>query len=123
MINTTPRDMATVLAALRFYQAAGMGNPENRSEEIHQIATNDGMENSLDGVGIDALCEKLNAEEWSIKATTDADGQLAVMIDHLDGSKVDDTGEDLCRSDTQWVMRFSTEIIDEKLLAESEAFE
>ncbi|MBS7812392.1 hypothetical protein [Roseococcus pinisoli] len=52
---------ATILAALRFYQEKGMGEPDNRSNEIHHIATDGGEVISLDTAGIDALCEKLNA--------------------------------------------------------------
>lgn len=54
-------ELATILAALRFYQAAGMGDPFNRSDAIHEIATNGGeVFSSLDAEGIDQLCEKLN---------------------------------------------------------------
>lgn len=53
-------DLATILAALRFYQAAGMGEPSNRSDEIHDIATSGGDAISLDDEGIDDLCERLN---------------------------------------------------------------
>lgn len=55
-------ELATVLAALRYYQANGQGDPANRSDEIHDVATNGGeVEASLDGAAIDALCERLNA--------------------------------------------------------------
>ena len=47
-------------AALRFYQQCGMGNPENRSAPIHDIATDGGTILDLDGDEIDQLCEKLN---------------------------------------------------------------
>jgi hypothetical protein len=50
----------TILAALRFYQQSGMGNPENRSDSIHDIATNLGEDTSLDDAAIDSLCEKIN---------------------------------------------------------------
>jgi hypothetical protein len=54
-------EQATVLAALRFYQERGMGEPHNRSDAIHEIATNGGdIMSSLDDEGIDALCEKIN---------------------------------------------------------------
>lgn len=54
-------DHATVLAALRFYQQNGQGNPENRSMRIHELATNGGeVMASLDDAGIEALCESLN---------------------------------------------------------------
>lgn len=52
-------ELATILAALRFYQGAGMGEPDNRSDAIHAIAT-DGDVISLDAAAIDTLCESLN---------------------------------------------------------------
>lgn len=51
---------ATVLAALRYYQEVGLGDPEHRSEAINDIATNSGKVTSLDRAGIDELCEQLN---------------------------------------------------------------
>lgn len=49
----------TIMAALRYYQEQGMGEPANRSAYIHDLATpND--ETSLDSDGIDTLCEHLN---------------------------------------------------------------
>jgi hypothetical protein len=50
----------TILAALRFYQDKGMGNPANRSDWLHDIATNGDDVISLDEEGIDELCEYLN---------------------------------------------------------------
>lgn len=50
----------TILAALRFYQQQGMGEPANRSDEIHAIATNGDEDISMDDKGIDALCERIN---------------------------------------------------------------
>lgn len=49
----------TILAALRYYQWNGLGDPANRSNDIHEIAI-DGDEISLDEAAIDALCERLN---------------------------------------------------------------
>jgi hypothetical protein len=57
----TDQAQATILAALRYYQRAGQGEPNNRSDDIHQIATDDGETVSLDAVAIDRLCEDLNA--------------------------------------------------------------
>jgi len=54
------QDHATILAALRFYQEKGMGDPANRSEAIHEIATCGDTEISLDADGIDGLCESIN---------------------------------------------------------------
>lgn len=57
------QELATVLAALRFYQANGQGNPANRSDAIHDIATAGDEVISLDDDGIDDLCERLNCED------------------------------------------------------------
>lgn len=52
---------ATVIAALRFYQQKGQGDPFNRSDDIHELATNGGeVMSSLDDAGIDELCMRLN---------------------------------------------------------------
>lgn len=60
-IKCDETEHATILAALRFYQRAGMGDPDNRSDEIHEIATNCGaITSSLDDDGIDQLCERIN---------------------------------------------------------------
>lgn len=61
VINET--ELATILAALRYYQQEGLGDPANRPDEIHDIATsNEDVEimSSLDDEGIDQLCEHLN---------------------------------------------------------------
>lgn len=50
---------ATMLAALRFYEEKGQGNPANRSDAIHDIATNGDDVVSLDDGGIDELIEHL----------------------------------------------------------------
>lgn len=64
IIALDSQDGATVLAALRYYQQNGQGDPSNRSDAIHDIATGmaDGMLEcvSLDDAGIDALCERIN---------------------------------------------------------------
>ena len=56
----TREETATVLAALRFWQANDMCNPNNRINSLHDIATNCGDLTSLDESEIDALCEKVN---------------------------------------------------------------
>lgn len=59
-------ELATVLAALRYYQQNGQGEPANRSDAIHDIATGmaEGMQEcvSLDDAAIDTLCERINVE-------------------------------------------------------------
>lgn len=50
---------ATVLAALTLYKQQGMGDPMNRSDDVHEIATNGGLVfSSLDDEGIDRLLAK-----------------------------------------------------------------
>ena len=62
-------DLATILAALRFYQEAGMGEPDNRSDAIHDIAADGDNVISLDDEGIDDLCERLNMGELQLVAS------------------------------------------------------
>jgi hypothetical protein len=47
------------LAALRFYQQEGQGEPDNREDDIHDIATDGDRDISLDDDGIDDLCDRL----------------------------------------------------------------
>lgn len=63
---------ATVLAALRYYQEQGMGEPEKRSDDIHDIATCGDTVISLDTAAIDLLCEQINF-------TTPKEAALAAM--------------------------------------------
>ena len=60
VISVTDAEHATILAALRFYQAHGQGDPMNRSTDTHGIATNCGTVISLNATAIDALCENIN---------------------------------------------------------------
>jgi ribonuclease PH len=59
-ILVDPAEFATILAALRYYQQEGQGEPSNRSDGIHVIATDGDTHTSLDAAGIDALCERIN---------------------------------------------------------------
>jgi hypothetical protein len=62
-IQLSAAELHTILAALRFYQAHGQGDPFNRSDWIHHIATNGGeVMASLDELGIDELCERLQTD-------------------------------------------------------------
>lgn len=58
--NLTSQDRNTILAALRYYQANGQGDPANRSSDIQDIATNGDKDISMDDEGIDDLCERIN---------------------------------------------------------------
>ncbi len=59
-INISNQEFNTILAALRYYQWDGLGDPVNRPAEIHDIATDGGDQISMDDAGIDALCERIN---------------------------------------------------------------
>lgn len=56
----TKQELATVLAALRWYQDSGFGDPTKRTPQIHQIASDLGKVLPLGSNEIDDLCEKLN---------------------------------------------------------------
>lgn len=57
----TVQERNTVLAALRYYQEEGLADdPKLRSDWIHAIATDHDDDTSLDGAGIDKLCDKLH---------------------------------------------------------------
>lgn len=56
----------TILAALRYYQHCGMGEPDNRPDWLHDIACPDpGNCTSLDETGIGELCERINTADTS----------------------------------------------------------
>ena len=63
IISVDAAELATILAALRFYQQEGQGEPSNRSDSIHDIATDGDTQISLDSDGIDVLCERINLDE------------------------------------------------------------
>lgn len=53
-------ERSTIIAALRFWQEKGMGEPSLRSDEMHDLATNGDTLTSLCDEDIDALVELLN---------------------------------------------------------------
>ena len=60
VLTVTCAERDTILAALRYYQENGQGDPLSRSDAIHEIATNGGMSISLNAEAIDELCERIN---------------------------------------------------------------
>lgn len=54
------QQIATVLAALRYYQMQGLGDPRLRPASIRDIADDGGELTSLDDADIDDLYEILN---------------------------------------------------------------
>ena len=63
MIDLTPEQTATVLAALRYYQEHDQGNPDSRTDAIHEIATDSGTLVSLDGEAIDQVCTTIKGAD------------------------------------------------------------
>lgn len=53
-------DKATLLAALQFYLENGQGDPDNRSSHIHELATDQQLQISLDAVGVANLMQRVN---------------------------------------------------------------
>lgn len=54
------QELNTILAALRYYQHCGMGEPSNRPDWLHDIATDCDNQISMVDEDIDQLCLKLN---------------------------------------------------------------
>lgn len=92
---------ATILAALRFYQQEGMGDPAKRSDAIHDIATNMDEVISLDEAGIDELVAQLQfpsiTEVSSASDVGDVDeicGRLLNSDEHAGEAAIPDVAED-----------------------------
>jgi hypothetical protein len=61
-ISVSDQEFATIIASLRFYQEMGQGEPDKRSDDIHELATDGDNVVSLDAEGIDDLAERINCE-------------------------------------------------------------
>ncbi len=78
-ISVESADLATILAALRYYQQEGQGEPSNRSDEIHVIATDGDTHVPLDAAGIDALCERIN-QDTPVRCVIGLEGGLVTGV-------------------------------------------
>ena len=82
-------ELNTVLAALRAYQNAGYGDPNNRPDSIQFIACPTIDDTSLDDAAIDELCERLNCEYqgvgYVIAGEFDSDDQQQLYWSNSDG--------------------------------------
>lgn len=83
-MQLAPDQLATVLAALRYYQQQGLGDPTLRPLAIHDIASNYDQIVSLDAQGIDELCEALNT------AATPPAFEADAFIRTIAGMRLDD---------------------------------
>lgn len=80
MTSLDHAELSTVLAALRFYQSRGLGEPANRPGDIHEIATDGGtVMASLDDEGIDSLCERLNVVDCEVQPPPSANDRLRTL--------------------------------------------
>jgi hypothetical protein len=50
--------------------------------------------------------------DWIVDITLDDDGHLTVGVNHADKSKVICFNEDLSTNDSEWVDRFTSELIE-----------
>ena len=85
IVTLDDAELGTVLAALRYYQSQGLGDPANRPQEIHDIATAGDTVISLDDGAIDELCERINCGD------SDDDGDDCCDLCMSSGVKVDRT--------------------------------
>lgn len=77
------RELATVLAALRYWQREGWGS----SGHEHEIASDMDTLTPLEAHEIDALCERLNCEPEEPKIVIELDGGLVQTVT-MDGKTV-----------------------------------
>ncbi len=73
-------ELSTILAALRYYQRQGLGEPHNRPDDIHELATCGDECVSLDDHGIDRLCEALNCGGYLMPETVEAMQRLLAGV-------------------------------------------
>jgi len=59
LFNGADEDLATIIAALRYWQEQGMCEPANRSDELQDIVTDGDKLTSLDEADVDDLVTRL----------------------------------------------------------------
>lgn len=92
-------ELATLMAALQHYQDDGCGDPENRTDAVHEYAAPGHVMSSLDAAGISELqerimratgeklcqcdnCQFVCPESWLIEDIKDLDQRLDYPIGH-----------------------------------------
>jgi len=82
-LRITRRELATILAALRFHQDENLqGSPETPDQFIKEIATDGGLFKLLNSQEVSKLCERLNTDEGQ-----PADKGLMIEPPHKEGGK------------------------------------
>lgn len=86
-MNPTPRELDTILAALRWWQGRHTINVTNRLptlEACNAIASEHGA--PLDAAEIDRLCERLNAPDaWAAKSPRE---RLADLVGAAEAARI-----------------------------------
>lgn len=77
-ISVERDELNTILAALRYYQNGGMGEPSSRPDWLQEIACPDDDATSLADSEIDRLCEEINC---SAQAPERAEARLVVELE------------------------------------------
>lgn len=72
---------ATLLAAIRYYQSQGFGDPDRRPPDVHEIATDGGQCISLDDDGLDHLAEVIRTSPHATLIRTPAPKMFDKEID------------------------------------------
>lgn len=116
-MHLTPSQLATTLAALRFWQKSGGGDVASHAflpQEFLAIAEDGGAVIPLDDAGIDALCEALNTNSPThpVKHMNTytafcqaATGHGTIWIGSLDAADCEMAGnQSLCQCAEDWSM-------------------
>jgi hypothetical protein len=79
------REHATVLAALRYWQAAGANGDLRYNDEMIDIATNGGTVTECTDEDVDALCERLNCGDEPAEEAASMVGGVYIHNAALEG--------------------------------------
>lgn len=90
-LNVNSRELATILAALRYWQSNNRQNAKQAPE--YDIATDSGTLQPLGNLEIDELCERANCEPTALPGQMLSALERAVHNDALEGDDYDWVGE------------------------------
>lgn len=83
---SNPRELATVLAALRLWQRTALTSDERLPEDT--IASDNGTMSIMAAEEIDELCERLNSEADLLGEALDACSKVLMAIDAFPYSRI-----------------------------------
>ena len=90
-LNVNSRELAMILAALRYWQSNNRQNAKRAPE--YDIATDSGTLQPLGNLEIDGLCERANCEPIALPGQMLSALERAVHNDTLEGDDYDWVGE------------------------------